>query len=642
VPGLPAPIENMILRYIKSKADWWVSTTHYARERIRRGATIDKTVAKKNIGRLTRLWLKAEQERQFNYLKDGPYVSAEEAVAIYTTTVHWLESRKFAPIPFPPLTYKHDTKLLILALERLKEGYTQKSKLTSSEKEELGLIEMAYDNPHETLARIKRHLLTQRAFKEVGIDFLDMFSHLLPIYHVEPLEKITDAYLDQYIWYEADKRRLFPNWIKPADSEPPPLLVYKLCNGINNLHEVWDTSSNQCTVLMQSQLEKMYEKIDLTLLNRLLRLIVDHNLADYMSAKSNVSIAFKDMMHTNSYGFIRGLCFGSFVVQYYGLVLDLLILGLSRASELAGPVALPNDYLTFKDTVTEVKHPIRIYTRYLDKVFLVLRFDASDTRDIIQRFLTEHPDPNNENIVGYNNKRCWPRDCRMRLIRHDVNLGRAVFWDIRNRLPRSLTSLEWENSFVSVYSNQNPNLLFSMLGFEVRILPKIRASNNFQVQKDGVWSLQNEATKERTAFAFLRVEEAAVTHFENRIRQILMSSGSATFSKVANKWNTALISLMTYYREAVIHTQELLDLLVKSENKIQTRIKIGLNSKMPSRFPPVVFYTPKELGGLGMLSMGHILVPQSDLRYSKQVCRKMIQEIVAIFMLVQMIQKLCS
>jgi pre-mRNA-processing factor 8 len=39
---------------------------------------------------------------------------------------------------------------------------------------------------------------------------------------------------------------------------------------------------------------------------------------------------------------------------------------------------------------------------------------------------------------------------------------------------------------------------------------------------------------------------------------------------------------------------------------------------MPSRFPPVVFYTPKELGGLGMLSMGHILIPTSDLRYFKQ------------------------
>lgn len=80
---------------------------------------------------------------------------------------------------------------------------------------------------------------------------------------------------------------------------------------------------------------------------------------------------------------------------------------------------------------------------------------------------------------------------------------------------------------------------------------------------------------------------------------------------------------MTYFREAVVNTQELLDLLVKCENKIQTRIKIGLNSKMPSRFPPVVFYTPKELGGLGMLSMGHVLIPQSDLRYVLTFCFKM-------------------
>ena len=57
------------------------------------------------------------------FVQDGPYISPEEAVAIYTTTVHWLESRRFAPIQFPPLSYKHDTKLLILALERLKEAY---------------------------------------------------------------------------------------------------------------------------------------------------------------------------------------------------------------------------------------------------------------------------------------------------------------------------------------------------------------------------------------------------------------------------------------------------------------------------------------------------------------------------------------
>ena len=618
VPGLPAPIENMLLRYVKAKADWWTQVAHYNRERIRRGATVDKTVCKKNLGRLTRLWLKSEQERQYSYLKDGPYMTAEEATAIYTTTVHWLESRKFAPIPFPPLSYKHDTKLLILALERLKEGYTQKTRLNSQEREELGLIEQAYDNPHEALARIKRHMLTQRTFKEVGVEFLDMFSYLVPVHHIEPLEKITDAYLDQYLWYEADKRALFPNWVKPSDHEPPPLLVYKWCNGVNNLEGVWDTDRGQSTVMLQSRFEKVYEKLDLTVFNHLLRLIVDHNLADYMTSKNNVVVAFKDMMHTNSYGLIRGLCFASFAFQYYGLVLDLLVLGLTRASEIAGTPERPNLYLQFRDTATEVRHPIRLYTRYADKVYMLLRFEADESRDLIAKHLSENPDPNNENVVGYNNKRCWPRDARMRLMKLDVNLGRAVFWDIRNRLPRSMTSLDWDASFVSVFSKDNPNLLFSMAGFEVRILPKSRMLGEDFASRDGVWALQNEATKERTSQAFLRVDDESIKTFENRVRQILMSSGSTTFTKVANKWNTCIIGLMTYYREAVIHTQELLDLVVKCENKIQTRIKIGLNSKMPSRFPPVVFYTPKELGGLGMLSMGYILIPQSDLRYSKQ------------------------
>jgi pre-mRNA-processing factor 8 len=450
------------------------------------------------------------------------------------------------------------------------------------------------------------------------MEFMDMYSHLIPVYAIEPVAKITDAYLDQYIWYESDKRHLFPNWIKPSDTEPPPLLVYKWCQGINNLTDIWDTSEGECVVMLQTKFERMFEKVDLTMLNRLLRLIVDHNIADYCTAKNNVIIAYKDMSHTNSYGMIRGLQFASFLTQYYGLVLDLLVLGLTRASEIAGPPQMPNEFISYRDVRTETRHPIRLYSRYIDKLHILFRFTAEEAKDLIQRYLTEHPDPNNENMVGYNNKKCWPRDSRMRLMKHDVNLGRAVFWDMKNRLPRSLTTLEWDNGFCSVFSKDNPNLLFNMCGFEVRLMPKIRMQTEYFAQKDGVWNLQNEETKERTAQAFLRVDDEGLKAFENRIRQVLMSSGATTFSKIANKWNTALISLMTYYREAVVHTQELLDLLVKCENKIQTRIKIGLNSKMPSRFPPVVFYSPKEIGGLGMLSMGHILIPQSDLRYSVQ------------------------
>lgn len=85
----------MILRYVKAKADWWTNTAHYNRERIRRGATVDKTVCKKNLGRLTRLYLKAEQERQHNYLKvgqlDGVWAGWEGGLHGEDRALSWFE-----------------------------------------------------------------------------------------------------------------------------------------------------------------------------------------------------------------------------------------------------------------------------------------------------------------------------------------------------------------------------------------------------------------------------------------------------------------------------------------------------------------------------------------------------------------------
>jgi hypothetical protein len=46
-----------------------------------------------------------------------------------------------------------------------------------------------------------------------------------------------------------------------------------------------------------------------------------------------------------------------------------------------------------------------------------------------------------------------------------------------------------------------------MSGFEVRIKPKCRMLGEAPVHADGVWKLQNDATKEMTAQAFLRVDD---------------------------------------------------------------------------------------------------------------------------------------
>ena len=128
-----------------------------------------------------------------------------------------------------PLSYKHDTKLLVLALEKLKEAYSVKGKyflyldngdnihsaqvasISHREKSWLSLnrlttILMNVSRPYcylefeltytLGLSRIKRLLLTQRAFKEAGIEFFDTYDKLIPCYDIEPVEKITDAVSD--------------------------------------------------------------------------------------------------------------------------------------------------------------------------------------------------------------------------------------------------------------------------------------------------------------------------------------------------------------------------------------------------------------------------------------------------------------
>lgn len=65
-----------------------------------------------------------------------------------------------------------------------------KSRLNQSQREELGLIEQAYDNPHEALSRIKRHLLTQRTFKEVSNFIKISLSDSIYITHLRVREWI--------------------------------------------------------------------------------------------------------------------------------------------------------------------------------------------------------------------------------------------------------------------------------------------------------------------------------------------------------------------------------------------------------------------------------------------------------------------
>ena len=107
-----------------------------------------------------------------------------------------------------------------------------------------------------------------------------------------------------------------------------------------------------------------------------------------------------------------------------------LIFSFLACSEMAGPLQMPNNFLQYHNSATETQHPICLYSRYVDCLHIFFRFTMHEARDLIQCYLSANPDPNNT-IIG---------TAGLRLINCNIDLRRVVFWNIKNSLPRPLTT----------------------------------------------------------------------------------------------------------------------------------------------------------------------------------------------------------
>lgn len=58
---------------------------------------------------------------------------------------------------------------------------------------------------------------------------------------------------------------------------------------------------------MKCKIKNLTQNLDLMLLNKILRLIMDSNLADYITSRYNTVVNYKDMKVTNSFGILEGL-----------------------------------------------------------------------------------------------------------------------------------------------------------------------------------------------------------------------------------------------------------------------------------------------------------------------------------------------
>ncbi|KAL0237114.1 hypothetical protein PCE1_000511 [Barthelona sp. PCE] len=607
-PQLPQPVIELLNAYLEERMEWYQRNTLIERKKLAKGFLYGKKDSEKNSGRLIRLYFLFQQELSNAYLESGPFIAIDQALAIYKG-ISAIVTRFVDPVAFPPLTYTNDSKILVLAIEALKEQFVVKPVLNQREREELALIDRAFESPSETLNRIKRLLLTQRTFRKVDVTVHDHIDTVDVVYNVDPLEKITDAYIAMYLNYEL--RRFLPKYSLPVDSVPMPLSVHEFCAEIAGNRSLM-SSKSQFSCVCELSVENFFANIDLNLLNKILRLFMDDAIADYITSRCNVEVDHKDSSYLNVVGVLKGFEFSALIGELCGLVLDLLLLGRHTCEEFVSASIEGRPAVSYGI----VQH----YRRTLDKVYIVCSFTPQEATYLVNSFIHNSDEHTLRNLPSYQSKIIWPVDQRMMMNRVDDFLGRAVFEVFSKRVPKTIATIEFEKSFISVSSPQNPHFNFEMGGFEIRLLP---ASRIDEVQATDIntnpqWTFNDHSTGESMMYGWLRVSEKAQARFTNRIRRILMTSSATTFMKIASRWNQTLLGFVSYYREAIPNTVQLIDKLIKCENRVQLIIKKGFNSKMPNRFPPVVFYAPREFGGLGMYSIGSVLVPVSDFRFASQ------------------------
>lgn len=556
-------LQGIIDKYIHLKSEWYIESATNMEKK-------SKKERKKQLGKVARLYMKERMAEQVEYLGD-PFLNPSEAVAIYRFSAEYFRSKEIGKIAFPE---KNEERFLSIAVDRLKKNATP---------EESDFFDKALEDPAGTIFKIKKSLLTQRSFKEVGVVLKRYGDGGAECYSVSYMERLVDAFLCAYLFHESDRLNIFPGFIKPGDEIDIKVLL-DFCERISS----FKPSGSERFLLYEGRYEGIMRMVDNNLLSKLLKLILDPTLADYITSRNNCQVFYKDMVYTNHVGFIKGFQLSPFVYKFYSFIIDLCVLG--------------------EDIFMDERSSIKMYFRHMDDIYILLKLKREEESSLIEDYgigsegmeeIVKGRRKNYfDNVSRFDDERQTP------FFRDDGNerqrtLEKCIHAEVATRLLPSLGKIKFKGC------SAFPHIKFSMVGIDVLIsLDRIHERSS--------WKLVNGM------YANLAVGEEGIEMFESNISHIVSTSGSATFLKVATRWNTQILAFVGYYRECIHDTKGMGERLRRAEGLIQNVIKKGINSKMPVRFPPVMFYAPKEMGGLGMLSVGGARAFRDDLNDSEE------------------------
>jgi len=547
-------ITNSIFKYLKIKSEWYINTTFLEREQIKKNFRVDKSFIKKNIAKITRIWFKFEQNRQINYVKNNCFVNFFETLNILNILTKWLSFIKFRQISLPTFSQRNEIKILIITIRHLREIFCNTTKYNEEK------INYLFSNFYLVLKLIKQKILENINFSEIGFSFNDNLYCLIQVYLVKIEDQLVDIFIDQYLWLEITKQFLIPFWTKPSDFEMNPFSVYKFSF---SFYQKIIKKNVTKSFLIHAKFAEFYENINLITTKKILIYTIDRNIVNYIITKNNCKIFYKDMIYTNCVGLVKGLVFSGFLFQFYSMILDLFILGLKNIKDV-----YVKKYIGKKDSVAFERRKIFFYSRYITKIFFIFKS-----------------------------------------LKHNLsqsNVKHFIFSKLFS-LNSSKLFIKYRSKDINCLKSIKITFIASLCGFYIFFQDHFFKTYRifwffFYLDKNNLFLLPF-------------MSNFSIKHFEFRCVYLINLYNSVSLVKISNKWNLNILGFVSYFRESSKNAIKFFFLNTFLENKFHIKIKTSLNSRTMSRFPLVVFYTPREFGGLGILSITKMSLSHEELKY---------------------------
>lgn len=571
-------LTTLIRDYVDERSRIYRAEVRTVAERLARNAWVRKVMLRRYTARSGRLLLLAWKKATDDYLESVP----DQALVCSSVQGLFLAkviSTHVSHIPFPNGEQNFRMDCFVAALNRLKETLSGQLSLSRAQQELQNIVVKALDSPEEFLARIEELLLRRRTFPAIELAFDRTRTFVYPIYTVTGIERIVDAYLAGYLAHTllSDPRNylllkgfgsLDLNNIFGVELKVEAVQHY--ARHIKRLWRAIPITIIRYHIDLQSQLESLNH----IFLRALLQCFLDPIICDYILARISGTYVFKDMTYVCGCGVPMAFDFSWLLAS--------ILLALGDACFLAECMPRRCDERLSEEDDRLIGHYLDFLTAYLSRCS-----HAPPLEQLLSRKAGEDLCVDLEGLGLH---------CGSHKVLSYARVGTHVYLVCQGDLDQ-----------VPVLDTGRSNTLMS----------RYSAADLYRSSSiDGSLSLEmNSYILTVTSMGAYRlgVPETVAMDFTYAAKDLLRGAGSTSFVKTVGKWNSLLLNVALYYRGALLSSRALLGTVLVYEEKVQTRIKQELNTKTPTRFPHVVFNSPREYGGLGMLSIGSLSVPTLDL-----------------------------